>query len=277
MSQEIITYILLPLIDMLPQVRERINPESIVGLAMSMKEVGLQQAICVRRLMDRFVVVDGHRRVMAALQLGLEKIAAIIEEGELSDADIVQRQLIANIQREDLTNVERGRAFSQLMTLSGLSAAEVARKTGVSPATVSRDTAILTLPADVLRRVESGEIKPSTAYQIAITGNVDEQSRLAEETASGRLSRDRVVEKTRESRRTTRPRRSSRPARQRFTIRVGPGRSLTVSGPNLTLTSLTEWLQALLKRIGTLEPQDMALADAAKALSADASCKGVVS
>lgn len=277
MSQEIITYILLSLIDMLPQVRERINPESIVGLAMSMKEVGLQQAIRVRRLMDRFVVVDGHRRVLAALQLGLEKIAAIIEEGELSDADIVQRQLIANIQREDLTNVERGRAFSQLMTLSGLSAAEVARKTGVSPATVSRDTAILTLPPDVLRRVESGEIKPSTAYQIAITGNADEQSRLAEETASGRLSRDRVVEKARQSRRATRPRRSSRPARERFTVRLGPGRSFTVAGPNLTLTSLTEWLQSLLKRISTLEPQDMALADAAKALSADAPCKGVVS
>lgn len=277
MSQESIILISLCLIDMLPQVRERINPESIVGLAMSMKEVGLQQAIRVRRLMDRFVVVDGHRRVLAALQLRLENIAAIIEEAELSDADIVQRQLIANIQREDLSNVERGRAFSQLMTLSGLSAAEVARKTGVSPATVSRDTAILTLPPDVLRRVESGEIKPSTAYQIALAGNSEEQSRLAEETANGRLPRDRVVELTRRSRRSSQPRRAKRPARERFTVRLGPGRSLTVAGPNLTLTSLTEWLQALLKRIGTLEPQDMALADAAKALSAGTSCKGVVS
>jgi ParB/RepB/Spo0J family partition protein len=277
MNHEIITYILLSLIDMLPQVRERINPESIVGLAMSMKEVGLQQAIRVRRLMDRFVVVDGHRRVLAALQLGLEKIAAIIEDDGLTDADIVQRQLIANIQREDFTNVERGRAFNQLMTLTGLAAAEVARKTGVSPATVSRDTAILTLPPEVLRRVESGEIKASTAYHIAITGNSEEQSKLAEATANGRLPRDRVVELTRRSRRASQRRRVSRPKRERFTVRLGPGRSLTVSGPNLTLTSLTEWLQALLKRIGTLEPQDMALADAAKALSADASCKGVVS
>lgn len=277
MKEEVVIYILLSMIDMLPQVRERINPESVVGLAMSMKEVGLQQAIRVRRLMDRFVVVDGHRRVLAALQLGLEKIAAIIEDEGLTDADIVQRQLIANIQREDLSNVERGRGFDHLMSRTGWSGAEVARRTGLSPATVSRDMAILTLPPDVLRRVELGEIKPSTAYQIAIAGNSEEQSRLAEETASGRLSRDRVVEKTRQSRRTTRPRRSSRPTRERFTIRVGPGRSLTVSGPNLTLNSLTEWLQALLKRIGTLEPQDMALADAAKALSADASCKGVVS
>ena len=270
MNQEVIMYILLSLIDMLPQVRERINPESIVGLAMSMKEVGMQQAIRVRRLMDRFVVVDGHRRVLAALQLGMEKIAAIIEADELTEADIVQRQLIANIQREDLTSVERGRGFDNIMKLTGWSGAEVARRTGLSPATVSRDTTILTLPPDVLRRVESGEIKASTAYQIAIAGNCEEQSKLAEKTANDRLPRDRVVELTRRSRRASRPRRAKRPARERFTVRLGPGRSFTVSGPNLTLTSLTEWLQALLKRISTLEPHDMALADAAKALSADA-------
>lgn len=263
MKEEVVSYILLSVIDMLPQVRERIKPDSIVGLAMSMKEVGLQQAIRVRRLMDRFVVVDGHRRALAALQLGLEKIAAIIEEDGLNDADIAQRQLIANIQREDLSNVERGRAFSQLMTLTGLSAAEVARKTGVSPATVSRDTALLTLPPEVLRRVESGEIKPSTAYQIAITGNADEQSRLAEETASGRLSRDRVVEKTRLSRRTPRPRRPSRPPRERVTVPLGAGRAVTVVGPGLSVDTLITWLDQLLNRIKLINAPCVGLKDLA--------------
>lgn len=260
-----------------PQVRKRVDQESQAGLTRSAAENGLLQPILLYRRGEELRLLDGARRLDSHRRMGERTIAAIIEDRELSDAEVIQRQLVANIQREDLNPVERGRAFRDLIELLKCTAAEVARRTGVSESTVSRDMAVLTLPLDVLRRVESGEIKASTAYQIGLAGNSEEQSKLAEETASGRLSRERVAEKARRSRREPRPRRSSRLARERFTVRLGSGRSLTVSGPNLTLTSLTEWLQALLKRIGTLEPQDMALADAAKALSADASCKGVVS
>lgn len=260
-----------------PQVRERFDEESLVGLAESIKASGVLQPLLVRRDGDRLVILEGERRVRACRKAGETHVPVQIDDRELDDVEVTLRQLVLNTQRENLSAVERGRTFARLMEKSGWTAAETARRTGLSEATISRDTAILTLPPDILRRVESGEIKASTAYQIAIAGNSEEQSKLAEATANGRLPRDRVVELTRRSRRASQPRRVSRPKRERFTVRLGPGRSLTVSGPNLTLTSLTEWLQALLKRIGTMEPQNMALADAAKALSADASCKGVVS
>ncbi|TWT45292.1 Chromosome-partitioning protein Spo0J [Phycisphaerae bacterium RAS1] len=259
------------------QERKRFDEEPLVGLAQSIAESGVLQPVLVRREGSSFVCVDGERRLRAAKRAGLTAVPVIVEDRELSPADVTLRQTVLNSQRQELTPIERARAFSKLIQESGWTAAEVARRTGFSEATISRLTALLTLPDEVVKRIEAGEIPASTAYQIAIAGDGQTQAKLASEAANGKLSRDRVVERSRRSRRATLPRRVKRPARERFTVRLGPGRSLTVSGPNLTLTSLTAWLQALLTRISTLEPQDMALADAAKALSADASCKGVVS
>lgn len=243
-----------------PQVRERFDEETLVGLAQSIREVGLLQPLLVRRDGDRLVVVEGHRRVPACRKAGKTEVPVIIDDRELDGVEVTLRQLVVNSQREDLTPMERAKAYARLIEESGWSAAEVARRTGVSEATVSRLTALLTLTPDVIRQVESGEIPASTAYQIAIAGDATSRSQLADEVANSGLTRDRVIERTR----ARKPRPSARPRRVRVVVPVGDGCSITAR-PGVTLQAFVSRLRDLLSRFSGLEPQ-IELVDAVKAL-----------
>jgi len=249
-----------------PQQRKRFEEEPLVGLAQSIAECGVLQPVLVRRDGNAFVCLDGERRLRAAKRAGLTTVPVIIDDRELSAVDVTLRQLVVNSQREDLTPIERARAFDRLIQESGWTAAEVARRIGFSEATVSRLTALLTLPDDVVKRVDAGEIPASTAYQIAIAGDGETQTRLANDVASGGLTREALVDRRRPSR-ARRKLRRNHDARPQVRVPLGEGRWITVTGPNLTLQTLIEWLEATLNRIRALEPQNMELADALKALA----------
>ena len=266
-------------IEVRSNVREQLIEEEQIALAQSIRANGILVPLLGHSDGDAVVVDDGHRRLDAATRAGLKAVPMIVAEHVPAPAELLTLQLVANCQRSSLKTMERVRAIAKLMTESGWSASEVSlRLGGPSEATISKLLTLLVLPKEVQDLIDAGRIPTSSAYSIATVNDAEERQRLVAAVLDGGLKRDELVKRIKSLKRNhQQPRRAKRPARDRFTIRVGPGRSLTVSGLNLTLTSLTEWLQALLKRIGTLEPQDMALADAAKALSADASSKGVVS
>ncbi|HKQ48573.1 MAG TPA: ParB/RepB/Spo0J family partition protein [Phycisphaerae bacterium] len=266
-------------IEVRSNVRDRVVEEEQIALAQSIRANGILVPLLGHREGDAVIVDDGHRRLDAATRAGLEVVPMILTERAPTASELLTLQLVANCQRSSLKTMERVRAIAKLMTESGWSASEVSlRLGGPSEATISKLLALLVLPREVQDLIDAARVPMSSAYAIATVESADEREQLVAGVLDGSLKRDGLVTRVKSLKRNhQQPRRAKRPARERFTIRVGPGRSLTVSGPNLTLTSLIEWLQALLKRIGTLEPQDMALADAAKALSADAPSKGVVS
>ena len=84
----------------------RTKMRGIEELAESIKEYGMLQPIIVRPLEDKFEVVVGERRVMAGIKAGLREVPAIIRDLTTSQTD--ELRLIENIQREDLTNAEKG-------------------------------------------------------------------------------------------------------------------------------------------------------------------------
>lgn len=96
----------------------RLNPRlefSKVGLdqlADSIAQIGLIQPIVLRPVNEGFEVVVGERRYRAAHQTGLRKVPAIILS--LSDEDVIRLNLIENIQREELTDVEKGNSCIEL-------------------------------------------------------------------------------------------------------------------------------------------------------------------
>ncbi|MGH2459866.1 MAG: ParB/RepB/Spo0J family partition protein, partial [Chloroflexota bacterium] len=69
---------------------------------------------------------DGHRRCLASLLAGRETVPAVLVE-EPSELEAVARPLIVNVQREDLTALEKGAA---LLRLARLVAARLARDAG---------------------------------------------------------------------------------------------------------------------------------------------------
>jgi ParB family transcriptional regulator, chromosome partitioning protein len=92
----------------------RINSNDVAGLKTTISDVGLLQPIVVRHDGKCYRVIDGHRRLHALMELKIKDLIigkdVIVVENE-KDSDNFFKQLIANIQREDLNDIELGRAF----------------------------------------------------------------------------------------------------------------------------------------------------------------------
>ncbi len=111
MASEQIQHLPLELVIAQPQVRKTFDQESQEGIVASLKEVGQLQPVRVRPEGKQFVIVDGERRYRAIRMLAWPTIAAIVEANNLNAGEILQKQLISNCQREDLTALEKAMAI----------------------------------------------------------------------------------------------------------------------------------------------------------------------
>lgn len=93
--------------------RLNINIENLNELAESIKQVGLIEPILVRPRDGKYEVVVGERRYRAAQQAGLQQVPVIIRG--YSDEEAIELNLIENVQRADLTAVEKGRTCKRLL------------------------------------------------------------------------------------------------------------------------------------------------------------------
>lgn len=252
MATEQIQHLSLELVIAKPQVRTTFDEELLEGMIASLKEVGQLQPIRLRADGKQFVIVDGERRYRAILRLGWPTIAAIVELKGLSEAEIVQRQLIANCQREDLTASEKGAAISRLMVATGWNASQVAAKLGMSSAMATRFLALLSLPNDIRQLVIDGKIAPSSAYELTRIGDAKEQAELALKLASGALTRDGLVGMVKNGHRKP----AGKPANgtNRVTAILGTGRSVTVVGKAIDLESFIASLEDVLARARKARP-----------------------
>ncbi len=238
-----------------PQVREHFDEEPIAGFAKTIGELGLLQPILVRRDGNEWVLINGEMRLRAAKKAGLTKIRAEVEDSNLTAAQILHRQLVAN-QHIELLPLEKARAIDRLMRESGWTAIEVAAKLGISSATVSRLLSLLKLPESVQEKIDKGQIPASTAYELAKVEDAREQAQLADDIAAGRLTRDGVSGRVKAGRTTSAP---SDKAPTRGTAALGGGRSITVRGSGLSLENLIAWLEELLAKARKARPQGLEL------------------
>lgn len=226
------------------QVRGVFDEDELTGLAQSIKEQGVLQPLLAHREGSSFVLDDGERRLRAARRVGLSTVPVIVDPRELNAAAVLQRQLVANCQRQDLSAMEKATSIEALMAQTGWCQAEVALKLGLSPGNVSRLLALLDLPEFIQDQVASGAVSASAAYQLSRVGDSATQSRLASEVENG-LSRDELAAKVRSPGRRKGSGGSKRQAR--YVARLGGGRTITFSGAALdSVESLIEWVEQLL-------------------------------
>jgi ParB family chromosome partitioning protein len=151
--------------------------EELSQLAQNIKEKGMLQPIIVRPVQDHYEVVVGERRYRAAQKAGLRKVPVFIRG--YSDEEVIELSLIENIQRTDLSAVEKGNSCKQLMERYPKkfpSSAAVARTLGVSERTLvawlelvdaPRELQILIAPAAKIGVPrEQGKIDWDTAITI---------------------------------------------------------------------------------------------------------------
>lgn len=153
-------YRLLPLaeIDVDPdQPRRNFDTEALAELAASIKEHGVICPILVKVTAGgTYRVVAGERRLRASRLIGLETIPAIIDSEDADENNTLAKQLVENLQREDLSAIERALAVGQLRDRYGWSVREIAKKLGASKSLVQRSLDVLGLPEDLRDALQAG-------------------------------------------------------------------------------------------------------------------------
>ncbi|KPI30555.1 parB-like partition protein [Actinobacteria bacterium OV450] len=142
------------------------------GLVASLVEVGQIQALTVARidafLRDRpsreqdvdpeasYVVIDGHRRLEAAREAGLETVSVHVNDAlATTDRGLLEAAWVANFHREGLTDLEEAHALQKLVELHGSQSA-VSRRIGVSQSYISQRLSLLSLTEELQADLQAG-------------------------------------------------------------------------------------------------------------------------
>ncbi|AKG03341.1 chromosome partitioning protein ParB [Salimicrobium jeotgali] len=136
------------------QPRKEFEEEAIEELKTSIEEHGILQPIIVRKSIRGYEIVVGERRFRAAKMAGLEKIPAVVRE--MTDQQMMELALLENLQREDLTALEEGAAYRNLMEELGVTQQELSERLGKSRSHIANLVRLLSLPPEITQKVNEG-------------------------------------------------------------------------------------------------------------------------
>lgn len=217
---------------------------------------------------EQLVVVDGHCRLAAARRTGLESVPVIVAEHPPSAADCIRMQLIANAHRTDLGPIDRALAYQKLMGEMNWSARELSDELGESSeSNISKLLSLLTHPKPVQEAINSGQIAMSSAYMVATVSDPEIRTSLTEQLLAGSLTRTAIARQLKSHKQPRRPARRKRQTKQRVSINLGGGRSVSVSAPVMTAGELASWLTDLAGRVAELDCEGLELSELADALA----------
>ncbi len=160
------------------QPRKKFEKNSLKGLADSIREKGILQAILVQKVPGGYELVAGERRLRAARLAGLRHIP--VQVRELQEEEKIEFALIENIQRENLNPVEEAQAYRELQDRYGFTQQEVAKRVGKDRATVANAVRILALPEYVKKELVEGNLSAGHARALlSIDREADLRSMLS--------------------------------------------------------------------------------------------------
>ena len=163
------------------QPRRYFEPKALQELSQSIKQQGVLQPLIVRIhpiLEGCFELVAGERR-WRALKLAGETQAPVIIK-KLGDDEALEVALLENIQREDLTPIEEGLCYHELMQLHGLTQEELAIKLGKDRSTIANMVRLLVLPKAIQQDLEMGRLSAGHARALLSLSEPTEQLKLRE-------------------------------------------------------------------------------------------------
>src|SRR5579862_589383 len=138
-------------------------------LLASLAESGQQTPIVVvaaEGQADRYVVIDGHKRITALQQLGRDKVEAVVWPMNEAEAVVLDRSLRLS---EHETALEVGWLLGELEQRFGYSVDELARRFDRSVSWVSRRLALVELlPEAIQQQVREGKIAAQAAMKFLV-------------------------------------------------------------------------------------------------------------
>ncbi len=182
------------------QPRKEFDEGRLRELSDSIRQYGILQPLTVTRkefekedggIGVEYELIAGERRLRAARLAGLSQVPATIRIGEGEDDRRTKLELaiIENLQREDLSPIDRARAFAQLADEFGFTHADVGRKVGKSREYVSNTIRLLGLPQEVIEALVAGKISEGhTRPILMLADRPEEQTVLFKEVMYKKLT-----------------------------------------------------------------------------------------
>lgn len=168
--------------------RKSFDPEKLAQLAETIRAQGFLQRLLVRPWPSHpntFELVDGERRWRAAKQLGIEMLP--VDVRNLTDAQVIEIQLVAGETGEPLTPLEEGAGFKTALELKDPNGQPVytlrslAEKLGCGKSHIEQRIDLLRLPDNVREWVSTGSLAPRTANLLARIPDADSRERAIQD------------------------------------------------------------------------------------------------
>src|SRR5579859_2329123 len=162
--------------------RRQFDETKLAELADNIRQYGVLQAILVRPIGrdESFEVVAGTRRYRASKLAGRETIPATVRE--LTDTQCLELQLIENLQRSDVHELDEAQGYAALMQLQpdNYTVETIATKVGRSEAYVYARLRLLHLIPEARQAFYEGKLTVAHAFEMARLQPNDQQRALQE-------------------------------------------------------------------------------------------------
>lgn len=146
-------------------VRSGVNESKFEELKESIREIGLVQPILVKKTGKKYEVIAGHRRYLACMDLGHERIAALIvpADANLEDAFKIHE----NDMREEMSPLDEASFYSELMEKNNWSTGDLAKHLKRPQSTITQKVGALDWDPRILKAMDEGKITWSIARELA--------------------------------------------------------------------------------------------------------------
>ena len=169
------------------------------GLVGTVRALGVLKDLHVYPTPTGLVVLDGHRRLAAALRAGLDTVPALVVAVDDEPAR-VERQLVSNDEHARTLPVERAEAIRQLVLL-GVPRRDITRRTGAPGAEIDAAQAVAAAPQAVR---DLGRTSPlldlvtlGRLADLADVAGADAAQRAAQSISRDPAQADHVIERAR--------------------------------------------------------------------------------
>ena len=179
------------------QPRRDFDDDSLQELANSIRQIGIIQPITLRDMGDgTYTIIAGERRWRASQRAGLIHIPAYIRT--VDDENMMEMALVENIQRQDLSALERALAYQHLMEQYGLTQEQLSDKVGKNRATVANYLRLLKLPAPIQMALKNKVIDMGHARALLALNDPKAQLEVFDEFKKDKISVRKIEEMVKE-------------------------------------------------------------------------------
>ena len=161
------------------QPRKYFDKEKLESLAESIREIGEiidPLTVDYDEREDCFKILSGERRYRAAKMVGLKKLPCIVKDTDEKKRLLIQ--LVANLQREDISALEESSGIRSLIEQFGYSQVHVAKMLNKSKSYISQILGLERLDPSVKVRVQTSELPREIQIQASRVKDPNKQMEI---------------------------------------------------------------------------------------------------